>query len=243
VSPKSKFPDSGKKQYNAAMPNRPYPPPRPSISPLVYIFIPLAFLLGLGGGYLLWGSSQPSVAADTQPIQRVDVSTDDDPSIGPADAPVTIIEFSDYQCPFCQIWYKQVYQQLLASYPDKLLFVYRDMPSSAHPEALPAAEAANCAGEQSAYWKYQDALFNKQYGLNRAAYEHYASDLGLDSVAFVACLDSHRYQAEIQADADEATRIGITGTPSFVINGRILIGALPFSDFKAVIDEELAANQ
>ena len=122
VSRKSNSTDSGKKQYNAAMPNRPNPPQRPSVSPLVYILIPLAFLLGLGGGYLLWGSSQPTVAADTQPIQRVDVSTDDDPSIGPADAPVTIIEFSDYQCPYCQVWYKQVYRQLLASYPDKLRF-------------------------------------------------------------------------------------------------------------------------
>ena len=232
------------------MPNRPLPYKRPSISPLVYILIPLAFLLGLGGGYLLWGSSQPSVAAntqpgaaDTQPIQRVDVSTDDDPSIGPADAPVTVIEFSDFQCPYCQVWYQQVYQQLLASYPDKLRFVYRDLPLPMHPEAVPAAEAANCAGEQGAFWKYHDALFVQQYGLDRAAYEHYASDLGLDIQAFVTCLDSHRYQDEIQADADEATRIGITGTPSFVINGRILIGALPFSDFKTVIDEELAANQ
>ena len=112
-----------------------------------------------------------------------------------------------------------------------------------HPEAVPAAEAANCAGEQGAYWKFHDALFEQKYGLDRAAYEHYASDLGLDTAAFVACLDSHRYQDEIQADGDEAARIGITGTPSFVINGRILIGALPLSDFKAVIDEELAASQ
>ena len=225
------------------MPNRPKPSRRPSVSPIVYILIPLAFFLGLGGGYLLWGSSLPPVAAGAQPIQRVDVSTDDDPSIGPADAPVTVIEFSDFQCPYCQVWYQQVYQQLLASYPDKLRFVYRDLPLPMHPEAVPAAEAANCAGEQGAFWKYHDALFVQQYGLNRAAYEQYASDLGLDTQAFVTCLDSHRYQDEIQADADEATRIGITGTPSFVINGRILIGALPFSDFKTVIDEELAANQ
>jgi protein-disulfide isomerase len=212
------------------------------VSPLVYMFIPFAFFLGLGGGYLLWGSTQPSVAADTNPVRRVDVSTDDDPSIGPDNAPVTIIEFSDYQCPYCQVWYKQVYQQLLASYPNKIRFVYRDLPLPMHPEAIPAAEAANCAGDQGAYWKYHDALFAQQYGLNRAAYEHYASDLGLDTKAFAACLDSHRYQGEVQADAADAARVGITGTPSFVINGRILIGALPFSDFKTVIDEELAAK-
>jgi protein-disulfide isomerase len=206
------------------------------------MFIPLAFFLGLGGGYLLWGSKTPTVAADTNSVKRVDVSTDDDPSIGPADAPVTIIEFSDYQCPYCQVWYKQVYQQLLASYPDKIRFVYRDLPLPMHPEAVPAAEAANCAGEQNAYWKYHDALFDQQYGLNRAAYEHYAADLGLDTEAFAACLDSHRYQGEVQADANDATRVGISGTPSFVVNGRILVGALPFSDFKTVIDEELAAK-
>jgi protein-disulfide isomerase len=242
IADKSNFTNSGKKQYNAAMSTRPLRSRRSLVSPVVYVFIPIAFLLGLGGGYLLWGSSSPSVAAEATPVQRVDVSTDDDPSIGPADAPVTIIEFSDYQCPYCQVWYQQVYQQLLASYPDKLRFVYRDLPLPMHPEAEPAAEAANCAGEQGDYWKYHDALFDQQYGLSRAAYEHYASDLGLDTTAFTACLDSHRYKDEIQADASDASRIGITGTPSFVINGRILIGALPFSDFKAVVDEELAAK-
>lgn len=212
-----------------------------SVSPLVYMFIPIAFFLGLGGGYLLWGgTSKPAAVADTNTVRRVDVSTDDDPSIGPANAPVTIIEFSDYQCPYCEVWYKQVYQQLLASYPNQIRFVYRDLPLSMHPEAVPAAEAADCAGEQSDYWKYHDALFSQKYGLNRKAYEQYAADLGLDTKAFAACLDSHRYKGEVEADASDAARVGISGTPSFVVNGRILIGALPFSEFKTVIDEELA---
>jgi protein-disulfide isomerase len=174
--------------------------------------------------------------------RRVDVSTDDDPSIGPEDAPVTIIEFSDYQCPYCQVWYQQVYEQLLASYPNQIRFVYRDLPLPGHSEAIPAAEAANCAGEQGAYWKYHDALFSGQYGLDRAAYEQYAADLGLDTKTFTACLDSHRYQDEVQADAREAARVGINSTPTFVVNGRVLIGALPFANFQAVIDEELAAR-
>jgi protein-disulfide isomerase len=222
--------------------NRPYRSRHSSVSPLVYMFIPIAFFLGLGGGYLLWGGNPTPVAADSNPVRRVNVSTDDDPSIGPDNAPVTIIEFSDYQCPYCQVWYKQVYQQLLASYPNQLRFVYRDLPLPGHTEAVPAAEAAECAGAQGIYWKYHDALFEQKYGLNRAAYEHYASDLGLDLPAFSACLDSSRFQAEIQADASDAARVGITGTPSFVVNGRLLVGALPFSDFKAVIDEELAAK-
>jgi protein-disulfide isomerase len=222
--------------------NRPIYSRKSFVSPLVYMLIPLAFFLGLAGGYLLWSINPPVVAAGTDPVRRVNVSTDDDPSIGPDNAQVTIIEFSDFQCPYCQVWYKQVYQQLLASYPNKIRFVYRDLPLPMHPEAVPAAEAAECAGVQGAYWKYHDALFEQQYGLNRAAYEHYATDLGLDIKAFTACLDSHRFQAEIQADASDAARVGITGTPSFVVNGRLLVGALPFSDFKVVIDEELAAK-
>ncbi len=215
---------------------------RARVSPLVYMLIPVAFFLGLGGGYLLWGSTPPSSAASATPVSRVTVSTDGYPSIGPSNAPVTIVEFSDYQCPYCQVWYKQVYQQLIASYPNEIRFVYRDLPLPMHPEAIPAAEAADCAGEQGAYWKYHDALFEQQYGLNRAAYEHYAADLGLDSNAFAACLDSQRYLSKVKANANDAASIGLSGTPSFVINGRILIGALPLSDFKAVIDEELAAK-
>jgi protein-disulfide isomerase len=218
---------------------------RSRVSPLVYMLIPVAFVLGLGGGYLLWGSSQPSGAAgaaDTAPARRVTVSTDGQPTFGPSDAKVTIVEFSDYQCPYCQVWYKQVYQQLLTSYPNKIRFVYRDLPLPMHPEAIPAALAADCAGEQGDYWKYHDALFNQQYGLSRTAYDRYAADLGLDSKAFAACLDSQRYLSKIQANASDAASAGLNSTPSFVINGRVLIGALPFADFKAVIDQELAAK-
>ena len=225
------------------MPTRPSSSRRKSFSPFIHLFIPVAFFLGLGGGYLLWGGNQVSDAAGTdQQVRRVDVSTDDDPSIGPEDAPITIIEFSDYQCPYCRSWYQQVYEQLLANYPNQIRFVYRDLPLPMHPEALPAAEAANCAGEQGAYWKYHDALFSMEYGLGREAYEKYATDLGLDLKAFTACLDSNRYQDEVQADASDAASVGINSTPTFVVNGRVLVGALPFANFQAVIDEELAAK-
>lgn len=212
------------------------------LSPYLHLFIPVAFVLGLGSGYLLWSPKAAPVAAGTTGTQRVTVSTDGDPSIGPVDAPVTVVEFSDYQCPYCQAWYQQTFDQLMANYPDKIRFVYRDLPLPGHPESLPAAEAANCAGEQGAYWKFHNALFSGQYQLGRAAYEQYAVDLGLDTAAFTACLDDHHTQAEVKADAADATRLGLTGTPSFVINGRILIGAVPFDQFKAIIDEELAAK-
>ena len=219
--------------------NRPSNFRRKSNLPFVFMFMTLAFILGLGVGYLVWGTNQ--AVAGTGQVRRVDVSTDGDPSVGPANAPVTIIEFSDYQCPYCQQWHEQVYQQLMAAYPGKIQFVYRDNPLPSHADAEPAAEAAECAGDQSAYWKFHDALFSGQYGLGRAAYDQYAEDLGLDTKAFAACLDSHRFQGEVKADASDAAQAGISSTPSFVINGRLLIGALPFADFKAVIDEELAA--
>ena len=212
------------------------------LSPFIHLFIPVAFVLGLGSGYLLWGQPITPAATGTIEVQRVNVSTDGDPSIGPEDAPVTIVEFSDYQCPYCQSWYQQTFDRLMANYPGQIRFVYRDLPLPGHPESLPAAEAANCAGEQGAYWKFHDALFSGQYALGRAAYEQYAADLGLEPAAFTACLDDHRTQDEVRADAADATRLGLTGTPSFVINGRILIGALPFEDFKAIIDEELAVK-
>jgi protein-disulfide isomerase len=215
---------------------------RRQLSPYLYLFIPVAFILGLGAGYMLWSPKTAQVAANTG-NQRVTVSTDGDPSIGPANAPITIVEFSDYQCPYCQAWYKQTFDQLMANYPGKIRFVYRDLPLPGHPESLPAAEAANCAGEQGAYWKFHDDLFSGQYPLGRASYEQYASDLGLDTAAFTACLDDHHTQAEVKADAADAVRLGLNGTPSFVINGQILVGAQPFEQFKAIIDADLAAKQ
>jgi len=212
------------------------------LSPFIHLFIPVAFFLGLGSGFLLWGKTITPAAAGSAEVRRVDVSTDGDPSIGPDDAPVTIVEFSDYQCPYCQSWYQQVFDRLMAYYPGQIRFVYRDLPLPGHPESLPAAEAANCAGEQGAYWKFHNALFSGQYALGRAAYQQYAAGLGLDTAVFTACLDDHRYQAEARADGADAARLGLNGTPSFVINGRILVGALPFEDFKEIIDQELASK-
>ena len=131
----------------------------------------------------------------------------------------------------------------MSNYPGKIRFVYRDLPLPSHPEAAPSAEAAHCAGEQGAYWGFHDALFSGQFPLGRAAYEQYAAALGLDSTAFTACLDDHRFQDEVETDMADANRLGLNGTPSFIINGRIVVGALPFESFKAIIDEELAANQ
>ncbi len=212
-----------------------------ALSPFLHLFIPVAFVLGLGSGYLLWGHTTTPAAADTTGVQRVNVSTDGDPSIGPDDAPVTIIEFSDYQCGYCKRWHDQVFQALMASYPNQIRFVYRDFPIFGD-SSVAAAEAAACAGEQGHYWEFHDAIFSGQYELGRAAYEQYAADLGLDTAAFSACLENRTYQGEVMADYNAGVNVGVQSTPTFFINGRIVIGALPFENFKAIIDEELGVK-
>jgi protein-disulfide isomerase len=213
------------------------------------IALPIVFLLGLGLGWLVWGQSTPTAVVQntdggTGEIRRFQVSVDDDPSIGPADAPVTIIEFSDYQCPYCAKWHAEVFTRLMADYQGKIRFVYRDFPLySIHPQAGPAAEAANCAGEQNAYWEFHTALFSEKYGLGNDTYLLYASELGLDADKFSQCLSERRYKAEVEADFAAANKLGVNSTPTFYINGRGLIGAQPYEAFKQIIDEELAATK
>ncbi len=211
------------------------------LSPFIHLLIPVAFVLGLGSGYLLWGYTTTPAAADTTGVQRVNVSTDGEPSIGPDDAPVTIIEFSDYQCGYCKQWHDQVFQALMASYPNQIRFVYRDFPIFGD-SSVAAAEAAACAGAQGAYWEFHDAIFSGQYELGRAAYEQYAADLGLDTAAFSACMENHTYREDVMTDYYAGVNVGVQSTPTFFINGRIVIGALPFENFKALIDEELGVN-
>jgi protein-disulfide isomerase len=211
------------------------------------------FLLGLGSGYLVWGrdaaaavaaTPDPQQAAVTIPekVVRYDVSVDDDPALGPADAPITLIEFSDYQCPFCTKWHDEVYSRLMEEYDGKIRFVYRDLPLAFHGDAQSAAEAANCAGEQDAYWEFHTALFSEKYGLGVKAYQQYAADLGLDWDALVACLADGRYTDEVKADYAYAESLGVGSTPTFFINGIALVGAQPYEVFKQVIDLELAGK-
>jgi protein-disulfide isomerase len=248
--------------YNARMDTKTTPPVEKFIGsakpkrlkPAFYtwkelIALPITFFLGLGLGWLIWGFSTPSPVVintgnDTGEIRRFQVSVDDDPALGPADAPVTIVEFSDYECPFCVKWHAEVFARLMADYQGKVRFVYRDYPLySIHPEAGPAAEAANCAGEQNAYWEYHTALFGRKYELGQQSYLLYASELGLNVDQFTQCLNEHRYKAEVEADFSSASKLGVNSTPTFYINGRALIGAQPYEAFKQVIDEELAAGK
>jgi len=209
--------------------------------------LPVVFFLGLGLGWLIWGQARPAPVVEnpgneTAEIRRFQVSVDDDPALGPENAPVTIIEFSDYQCPFCAKWHVEVFTRLMADYQGKVRFVYRDYPLySIHPQAGPAAEAANCALEQNAYWEFHAALFSEKYPLGNETYLLYARELGLDVDKFSQCVSERRYKAEVEADFSAANKLGVNSTPTFYINGRGLIGAQPYEAFKQVIDEELAA--
>jgi len=224
--------------------------PRPNRAWLVWLVIlPIVFALGLGTGYVMWGknsaSTEPASAAVQVPenVTRYDVPTDGDPSVGPEDAKITIVEFSDYQCPYCKRWNDEVLSRLLQEYPNDVRFVYRDFPlTSIHPEAFPAAVAANCAGAQGDYWVYHTALFSQKYGLSESAYEKYASELGLDTTVFTQCLQDTRQSDEVAADMNFAANLGVSSTPTFFINGIALVGAQPYDVFKQVIDLELAGK-
>ena len=220
--------------------------PRNAISrPLFFTMLPLALLIGLGMGYLLWGqgvdSTKTAAAGETQedPV-RYDVSVDDDPFLGPEDAPVTIIMFSDYQCVYCQKWYGQTLKPLLNDYPNQIRFVYRDFPlSSIHPSATSAAEAANCAGDQNKYWEFFDELFSSTETLGDQAIQNHAIAIGLDMDPFNECLTSHKYQSEVEADFTYAANLGVQSTPTFFVNGLAVVGAQPYSVFSSLVDQEL----
>jgi len=168
------------------------------------------------------------------------VSADDDPAIGPDDALVTIIQFSDFQCPFSKRYFDETEQLILSNYGDQVSYVFRDFPLiSIHPQAQKAAEAAQCAFDQGKYWEYHDMLFQNQGALDVDSLKSYATDLGLDESAFNLCIDSDKYAQEVQKDIEDGQSYGVLGSPTFFINGRKVVGALPYDTFQMVIEEEL----
>jgi len=160
---------------------------------------------------------------------------------GGAKAPITIIEFSDYQCPFCKRAEDSV-NKVMQTYGDKIRLVYRNYPLPMHPMARPAAEAAACANAQGKFWEYHAKLFDNQAGLSDDKFKQLAKDVGLDSAKFDECLAKKPYADKIDQDTADGNKVGVNGTPAFFINGRMLSGAQPFEKFKEVIDAELAAK-
>jgi protein-disulfide isomerase len=185
-------------------------------------------------------------------------TADDDPFLGDPDAPVTIIEFSDFQCPYCgaamgtndglisnfkardPTWEPAV-PNIIKDYVEtgKVKLVFRDFPLSFHDKAQKAAEAAECADEQGKFWDYHNILFENQDALAVDDLKGYAADLGLDTDQFNSCLDSGKYAAEVQKDMQDGQAAGVSGTPAYFINGQLVSGAQPYKVFKQIIEAEL----
>jgi len=193
-------------------------------------------------------SPQPSAP------QTFKVSLDDDPVKGNPDAPVTVVEYSDFQCPFCSRFFQQTLPLIEENYIDtgKIKFVYKDLPlDNLHPNARAAHIAAECADEQGKFWEYHDVLFEKQPQWSNLAsselqntFTEFATDMGLQATSFESCMESQDIADEVNQDALEAVRYGATGTPTFFIgtekDGFIkLVGAQPYAVFQRAIDNQL----
>ena len=231
-------------------------------------FIPVAFLVGLAMGYYVYGQAaaiasgrglsaqattpaEESVETTLEPtesselgLQRIDIPIEsNDPVLGAEDAPITIIEFADFQCPYCERHFLQTYPQLVENYGESIRFVYKDFPlTGIHPQALPAALAAQCALEQDKFWEYHDLLFSGRMDLGEEAYMAYADELGLDTTAFTSCYQEARYNDVVRADYNLGVENGVNATPTFFVNGIRLIGAQPYSVFADLIESELSGQ-
>ncbi len=179
------------------------------------------------------------------PPARAEVEIEGHPMKGSPDAPVTIVEFSEFQCPFCARYTQETFPLIDETYiqTGKVKYVFRHFPLSFHENAQKAAEASACAEEQGMFWEYHDVLFANQDALDVASLKRYAEELGLDTAKFNACLDSGAMADKVQKDASDAASLGVSGTPAFFINGIALTGAQPFSAFQSLIEEELRDTQ
>ena len=234
---------------------------------LTMVVVVLLVAVSFAGGYIIGGAGkvasgtlqaaggtvvqQPTQQAPQQqqqvPAGRVQVSADDDPFLGDANAKVTIIEFSDFQCPFCSRFFTQAEQQIINDYvkTGKAKFVYRDFPlDSIHPQANPAANAAECAKEQSKFWEYHDKIFQNQASLSDASYKQWAKEVGMNEQQFSGCYDTKKYDAEVQKDFQDGVAAGVSGTPTIFIGSDAkgyvkIVGAQPYTAIKPTIEAEL----
>lgn len=180
-----------------------------------------------------------SVAGVALNTGKVEVAiTPNDPVRGNSQAKVTIIEFSDFQCPFCGRA-EPTLKQIFETYGDQVKLVYKNFPLPFHEHAQDAAIAALCAKDQGKFWEYHDVLFQNQDSLKITDLKKYASDLSLKTQNFNSCLEDKKYKGQIEADMMEGNKLGVRGTPAFFINGRLVSGAQPFENFRTIIDEEL----
>ena len=186
--------------------------------------------------------SPPWPRRPSRPSGPVKVNTKGAPSWGPKDAKVTIVEFSDFQCPYCSRVVPTL-KQVVEAYDGQVRLVFRQFPlRSIHPQAQKAAEASLCAADQGKFWEMHDAMFADQRQLTDDSLKAKAQALGMDAEGFNQCLDSGQYAAAVQADLDAGQAVGVSGTPAMFINGRFASGALPYDQLAAMVEQELARD-
>lgn len=198
--------------------------------------------LGAGIMFLALGARAGGTAtSNTNAVQIDNVGIGKLPPKGSADAKVKIIEFADFQCPYCKQWHDTVASALLAKYGDKVAIYYRHYPlTSIHPQAMDGAVAAECAAAQGKFWEMHDALYASQDNIGVSTSQALAKQIGLDTDKFNNCLANDPVQPNIDADVVDGVAYGVQGTPTFFVNNRRLVGALPLERFSAVIDQELS---
>ena len=184
-------------------------------------------------------SDAADIQIDLEPPRTTVALDADDPVFGPASASVEIIEFSDFQCPFCQRL-TDTLEQLKTEYGGAIRLVFKDYPLPNHAQAFKAAEAGNCANEQGKFWELHDTMFSRQSELEVADLKRHAGELGMDQAAFDACLDSGRFAEQVNADLMAGQQYGVSSTPTVFINGRAVMGAAPFAVFDEIIRDEIA---
>ncbi len=186
------------------------------------------------------GDDEPTA----NPAAATSSASNDDPSWGPDDASVVIVEFTDFQCPFCARHSQQTLPSIKEAYGDKVRYILRDFPiTEIHQFAQKAAEAGQCAHEQGSFWEYHDLLFANQEALTLDDLKRYAEQVGADTGEFNNCLDSGKNQREVLQDLQDGQSAGVSGTPGFLVNGMLVSGAQPFEVFQQIIDQLLAAEE
>jgi len=238
----------------------------------INLTVPIVFILALAAAFLL-GLSWKQIKSQNKPTAELKIEKKGNPTAGTAkkptvlsgqaltqiesggaavkgkkDAPITIVEFSDYECPFCKRYVDQTYAKLWQDYGSKIRYIFHDFPLGFHKHAQKMAEAARCAGSQDKYWQMHDMLFAKhdewvEKSSVDASLTAYAKKLGLNKAKFNQCLSSGKYKQAVKDDAALGQKVGVSGTPTFFINGKKLVGAQPFSAFKAIIDQQLSASK
>ena len=188
-------------------------------------------------------SAKPLEEAKEEGTPGVKIAVKDNDHIrGDFEAPVTIVEFSDFQCPFCSRFHPTV-QQIVEDYPNQVRWVYKHFPlDSTHPQARPAAEASECIWEQKGnegFWQFSDGLFGSQSKLGASLYAELAANLGLNMAQFESCVSSRKYQDHVEADLQEGIKLGVRGTPGSFVNGVAVSGAVSYTTLKAAVEQAL----